>query len=150
MATLYSAPYSLTYSTTVIAVVYAYNSVGWSAVSPENTSGATVQTVPVQMGQVSRGSTTSTSQIQVDWTPLTSAADTGGSSIVSYRLQWDQGTATWTDLAGFTSDYTSTTFTLTSGLASSTDYNFKVSAKNAHGWGAESAAKTIRTSAEPL
>ncbi len=41
------------------------------------------------MGKVTRGSATSTSLIEVDWTALTSDADMGGSAITSYHLQWD-------------------------------------------------------------
>ncbi len=53
-------------------------------------------------------------------------------------------------MTGLTSDYTGTSFNVTTGLTSGTDYVFKVSAKNAHGWSTESATETIRTSAEPV
>lgn len=40
-----------------------------------------------------RGSYTSTSRIQVNWTAL-SAPDNGNSDILSYNLVWDAGTGT--------------------------------------------------------
>lgn len=34
-------------------------------------------------------------QIKVKWYP---PADTGGQSLIDYRLQWDQGTGVWVDV----------------------------------------------------
>lgn len=65
------------------------------------------------MTAVTRGSATSETQIEVNWSALT-GTDTGGSSIDTYNLQWDAGTngATWTDIHGaLGSESTLTTFT---------------------------------------
>ena len=59
--------------------------------SESNISGAHIQTVPVQMGPVSRGPNTSIDQIEAVWVALT-GHDTGGAAIDSYHLQWDAST----------------------------------------------------------
>jgi hypothetical protein len=43
------------------------------------------------MATPTRGSATSASQIQILWTALTTAAETGSSTILSYNLYWDNG-----------------------------------------------------------
>ncbi len=35
---------------------------------------------------------TNENQIGFNWTELTSSSETGGSEIISYNVQWDQGT----------------------------------------------------------
>jgi len=67
MTALTSSPYSFPYGYSVIARVRARNSLGWSAWSSEG-SGATVQTVPQQMGAVTNGALTTNQQIQLMWT----------------------------------------------------------------------------------
>ena len=43
---------------------------------------------------------TSSSQIVVNWSPITSVEDTGADTITYYKLEWDAGTSqtTWTEL----------------------------------------------------
>lgn len=62
-----------------------------------------------------RGSLTSETQIEIVWTALTTALETGGTPIVSYYLQWDKGlnNGDWYDLVGLTSPYTSISFIVT-------------------------------------
>jgi hypothetical protein len=43
------------------------------------------------MATPTRGSATSASQIQILWTALTTATETGSSTILSYNLYWDNG-----------------------------------------------------------
>mmetsp|Transcript_29136 Transcript_29136/g.28194 ORF Transcript_29136/g.28194 Transcript_29136/m.28194 type:complete len:200 (-) Transcript_29136:2382-2981(-) len=125
MSELWDSPFSLPYDADIIAIVSAYNSIGWNLASDPNSSGPTVQTVPVQMAQASRGSATSTTQIEVDWAALTSSSDTGGSAIVSYNLQWNTGSgATFYDLVGYTTDYTSTSFIVITGVSAGGTYDF--------------------------
>ena len=69
-----------------------------------NLSGVTVETVPVQMAAPSLGTTFSLTSLEVTWAALT-GADTGGSAIDSYHLQYDAGTSTWTDLIGEDSNF---------------------------------------------
>ena len=67
-------------------------------------------------------SRTSESQIVVNWAALSTAEDTGASPIVSYVLEWDQSTGSWQTLVGDSSDYTSTTYTQTSGVTAGNTY----------------------------
>jgi hypothetical protein len=51
-----------------------------------------------------RGSDTTESELQVDWSDLTTTTETGGSAILTYHLQWDAGvggTSSWVDLIGY-------------------------------------------------
>lgn len=93
-------------------------------------------TVPEAMGTPVESSSTSSSQIVVTWSALTSTDATGGTAIVSYELSWDSGTngGTWTALKGYASPDTAVTYTESSVTAGST-YQFKLRAQNALGWG---------------
>jgi len=83
---------------------------------------------------ITRGSLTSETQIQVNWSPLTSSTDTGGSEILSYNLQFDSGTGLWVDLVGYSSDYSQLTYTVTDGLTKGIAYQFRIRARNIYGW----------------
>lgn len=103
------------------------------------------------MASPSRGSSTTITQIQVDWVALSNVADYGGSPILSYHLQWDAGSngITFTDLTGLSTESTATTYIVTSGITGGTDYQFKVRAKNLYGWGDYSPIVTIKAAQEP-
>ena len=79
----------------------ARNTNDWGDYSESNIDGARIQTTPLKMGQTTRGSNTSTTQIEAIWTTLT-GDDTGGVAIDSYNLQWDKGSDEneWYDLIG--------------------------------------------------
>jgi hypothetical protein len=82
------------------------------------------------------GASTTTSQLAVDFVALTTGAETGGSTIDSYHLQWDQGSGSWENLFGEDGSYQLlTTYLVTSGVAGGSGYRFKVRAHNTHGWG---------------
>lgn len=83
-----------------------------------------------------RGSSTSTSQIQVTWTALSTSAETGDSTILSYNLEWDSTGAntTFAEVVGYSSTYTSTSYIIPS-VTSGVTYNFRLRAKNKYGWG---------------
>jgi hypothetical protein len=73
--------------------VYAENGKAWSAApTAVNADGARAKGLPAQPAPVIRGRTTSTAQVQVDWTALTTTAETGGLPITSYALEYDKGT----------------------------------------------------------
>mmetsp|Transcript_33982 Transcript_33982/g.25069 ORF Transcript_33982/g.25069 Transcript_33982/m.25069 type:complete len:432 (-) Transcript_33982:2733-4028(-) len=97
-----------------------------------------------------RGSGTSETEIKATWDLLTLDAETGGSAILSYNLQWyNTGTSAWEDLIGYPSDYLDTSYTITSGLSSGTSYLFRVRASNIYGWSTVSAQGSITTSDVP-
>jgi len=54
-------------------------------------------------------------------------------------IYWDQGTNTFIELIGETSQYTGTDYTLTTGIVTGTTYKFKIKAVNKWGAGTFSA-----------
>jgi len=74
-----------------------------------------------------------------------------GAPIVSYHLQWDEGTTgrDWKDLTGITVNSLNTSFIVTSGLLKNYAYQFRVRARNAYGFGDYSEPASIRTSDKP-
>jgi hypothetical protein len=84
---LREAPYSLEFTDLVVAKIRARNSIGWAnEYSDENTYGAHIQVLPVQMGNPFEGLLTDDTRIQVNWEALT-GDDTGGAAILSYNLE---------------------------------------------------------------
>ena len=136
LTTLRDPPFSLAYGALVQVRVQAQNANGWGSLSQVNLDGARIQTEPVQMSAPVMGDQTSTTEIQVTFTALTTDQVTGGAAIDSYNLQWDQGTGSWQDLVGQDDSYQLlTTHLVDDGVTGGSDYKFKVRAHNAHGWG---------------
>lgn len=71
----------------------------------------------------------------VTWDFIEVDALTGASPIVSYSLEWDQGSGNWQPLIGVASDSLALTGTVQGGITPGLPYNFRVRAKNIHGWG---------------
>lgn len=133
----------------VKARVQAENIIDWSDISPEmdDADAIAVQVIPGQMDPPIRGDGTSSSQIVVNWT---APANDGGSSIISYNLQYDQGTSgvSWTDLTGVDTDYTSLSTTV-SDVSAGGSYLFRVRAENLQGFGEFSNTETIEAVQAP-
>jgi hypothetical protein len=117
-----------------VAKARAYNSIGWGALSSPNTTGSTVQIKPTKITNPTEGSLTSATVVQVNWATLISASEIGGSSITSYSLEWND-TGSWVSLIGGNPDSLLITHTISTGLTTGKTYNFRLRAKNAHGWG---------------
>jgi len=103
------------------------------------------------MSSPTQGASTSSSQVHVDWSAVSTSPANGGSTITSYNLQWDAGSSgtTWTDLIGVSPETTVTTYTVTSGIVSGTTYQFKVRAKNYWGWGDFSSTVSVLAASAP-
>lgn len=129
------------------AKVFATNTNGDGAASSPNSSGDTIALKPQEAPVPFESAATATS-LTVDWNTLTTNAQTGGLPITSYQLDYDQGTNTWTDLIGLSSDSTATSHTVNS-LTAGTPYKFRVRAKNAINFGDYSAEVTLTPSAKP-
>jgi hypothetical protein len=83
--------FNLPYGRLIVAKVQAQNSAGWGQLSDSNVAGASVEVVPQAVKSLSRGGSTTQTQIEVTWDVLTTAAEVGGTtaSILSYRVEWD-------------------------------------------------------------
>jgi hypothetical protein len=95
--------------------VSAYNIKGWGETSEPNTVGEYVRVPPFYMNNPVRGSETNDKQLFVSWDALSSDISvTGGSSILSYGLEWDDGTnqVSWYPITGFSSDSLDTEFVI--------------------------------------
>lgn len=150
MHDLRASPFGLTYDTLVRARVLARNERGWSIASDPNTVGAQVEVEPSAVPAPTRGSATGPTQLEVNWSSLTTPDD-GSSAVLSYHLQYDDGTAavTWTDVIGLTPDSLATTVIVSSGVISGTEYGFRVRARNIFGWGPYSVVTYIQAAREP-
>jgi hypothetical protein len=64
---------------------------GWSSYSSSNSVGVTAEVEPSQMVVPTRGTSTTETQMHIEWTALTTKAEVGGElcTILSYNLQWD-------------------------------------------------------------
>lgn len=84
-------------------------------------------------------------EIQIDWIALTTSAETGGSAITSYELHWNQGSTVdeYVALVGSSTDYTSTSYTISTGLTAGETYTFKILAKNRWGSGEFSTTTSV-------
>jgi len=102
MATLRAVPYSLGYGDVVQAIVAAINGQGTSAYSEVNTSGATMETAPVQMSAPTLDYSSSTlTSLTVNYVALSSDADTGGNTVDTYHLEFSSDSGvTWSTVQG--------------------------------------------------
>lgn len=54
----------------LVAIVRAQNSIGWGTYSNPNSVGVTINNVPSQMAAPTQGSSTTPSQIEINWVAL--------------------------------------------------------------------------------
>lgn len=73
--------------------------------------------------------------IELTWPELVFNDDTGATPILSYSLEWDQGTGAFVSLLGEGAASLALTYSITSGLTTGDPYQFQVRAQNVHGWG---------------
>ena len=84
----------------------------------------TVRTEPLKMDSPARGSETTPSTLDVEWTAMTTDAEQGGATVISYNVQWDAGTAglDWQHLLGHGSPSLATNLDIVSGVVGGTSY----------------------------
>lgn len=112
----------------------AHNSEGWGDYSDINTSGATIESNPLELTTLSQDITQLTNtQIKLVWTAPSSGLATGGSSVAltGYKVYWDLGTGAAMTAITSTTD----TFYLVTSLTGGQTYSFKVVAMNKYGEG---------------
>mmetsp|Transcript_21725 Transcript_21725/g.16034 ORF Transcript_21725/g.16034 Transcript_21725/m.16034 type:complete len:334 (-) Transcript_21725:432-1433(-) len=140
MSTLTSAPFSLPVNTLVEVRIYAHNSYGDGETSDVNSAGAKTKTTPATMAAPVEGSDTSETQVQIQFTHLTSASDQGYSTILGYRVYYGVGAGSSANT--FVGQTTDSEYTIT-GLTQGTTYSFAVAAKNIYGEGTKSTTVDI-------
>ena len=152
MSSLRTAPFSLTTLGTLIQTrARSQNDIGWGEYSNANTIGAMIQNIPGVVRAPTRGHLTSTTVMNIEWLPV---EETGGATIDSYNLQWDDGTEglNWFDLQGQEGSFDSTlTYTspLTQLIIPGKTYRFRVRAHNVHGWSLAFSTETLVLASEP-
>lgn len=146
MDTLTAAPFNLVQGDLVVARILAANIVGESQYSMENGLGAQIIIAPHSpILAPYRGGQTSVDSAHVLIAPLT-GAQTGGSEITSYYIQFDDLTngVDWLELQGFTTYTTSLSF-LKTGLQTNKVYQFRYKARSIFGWSDWSPVGLIKT-----
>jgi len=86
LTTLRDSPYNLEAQDSVIVQIKAHNLIGWSGLSGPSSGGDTVEHEPDPVTSISKNSLTSTVQIVVDWTLISTSPENGGSAVTSYNL----------------------------------------------------------------
>ena len=132
--------FNLIFEDVVIIRVAAENVNGMGDFSVPNVDGEYVRTIPSYMNAPQRDSLTNDHQLHVFWDPLdpvSNFSEMGGSAILSYGIEWDNGTeaANWLPLSGFSSDSLDTDIIVQSGITEGEVYRFRVRARNIYGWG---------------
>lgn len=93
MSVLRSSSYNFVLSDLVVAKIRARNQYGWSLLSEANIDGARIQTAPAQvLNLLEDNELTSEEQLVFRWSLLETEAETGGTEIISYNVQFDKGT----------------------------------------------------------
>ena len=140
----------------LVAQVAATNAKGQGVFSTPNSSGVTAQVVPsAPPNAPRRGGATSTSLVDVQWDFLTAADADGGSAILSYSLEADDGQGgEFVAAVGGSPEteagrYTLNSHSLTTAIISGLAYRVRYRAYNAHGWGPYSPIGEIRAATPP-
>jgi hypothetical protein len=150
MATFMDSPFTLSVGEEIVAAVIATNAFGDSTQSADSSSGATYKTLPSAPGSSPTLNEQTETSITVDWATLTLDAETGGSTILSYNLVYDEGSGddTFVSLLGESPYSTATTYQK-GGLTTDTVFEFKYRAYNKYGWSDYSPSIEIRAATVP-
>lgn len=134
----------------VQATITATNTYGTSTISALNTDGVLVEVVPHKPPTIPRkGWNTNENVIEIFYDALTGVT-TGGSSILSYVILWDQGLGgAMSVLKGVATPNLALTVLLDTGITSGTTYKFQYYGVNQQGDGAISDTFAIRALTYP-
>ena len=126
-----------TVGTEIVAAIIAVNGDGASSRSPDSDDGVLYQDSPASAPTLSSATATSTSAVTVAWTDMTDASTAAGyNAITKYKVEYrvtGSGSAGWA-VSGETADGDTVSYSVT-GLTTLTNYDFRVSAYNAFGYG---------------
>lgn len=134
MAYLRGEPYRLAKGMLIKVIARAFNLYEWGPYSEVNSEGATIETEPIGIVTLSFLDTPAASnnnQVTLQWTPITSDSDIGGSPLLDYRVYAKVSTeAAFALLTLVTPDQSSY---IATGLTSGVTYSYFIVARNAHG-----------------
>ena len=137
MSTLTASPYSLAVGNLIVASVRATNNKGTSPWSTDNTAGALAETAPTTAPTPLKGAGTTSGQIQVTWTALTTSPSNGGSAVTSYRVYVTAADVTGTPTTLVANVAAASSLSIThSSLTVGAKYGYAIRAVNLHGEGA--------------
>lgn len=146
---LASAITTTSYSTTALTSgedyvfkVEARNAYGYSPGYSNEVTILQAQVPDAPISLANNALKTSATQIGLTWSP---GPFNGASTVIDYRISYDQGTGSWTMLRD---GVTTTSYTAT-GLTADGVYVFKIEARNIKGYSAESSQITIRAAGIP-
>jgi hypothetical protein len=124
------APFALGQGALVVAVVEAFNTIGFAPTSPENTAGALVQVPPAAPpAPPVRGGSTDGAQLEVQYAAV---SEDGGAPIEAYGLEIDRA-----DGNGFVEAVSASpalSALVSTGITSGQAYTVRYRARNVHGW----------------
>lgn len=132
LSVLTSSPYNLLTGYSIVIQVVAINAYGNSSISIAG-SGGLIQVVPdAPINVVNNVLITTNSVISFNWT---NGLSNGGSSIIDYRITYDQSTGNYVTLAsGVLTQYYTTSITIIEGQT----YSFMIEARNSVGYSIKS------------
>ncbi len=90
--------YQFKYGELIQAMAKATNALGSSEYSSVNNVGVIALTRPAFMFEPYEGPLTVKDAIHLLWEPIVQPHHTGGVPILSYHIDWDQGSFVWTEL----------------------------------------------------
>ena len=151
MSALRLNPYNLAFGQEILAKVQASNIYGDSGISDVSLIKAKIQTEPQQVQNLVKLLTTNQRNIDFQWDRLTTSVETGGTSILSYNVQWDLGTNgyTYVSRVGYSAIYDENSYSISAGIEVGKFYQVRVAAKNYWGWGPFSEVLTIKAASFP-
>jgi len=85
-------------------------------------------------GTIRRGELTGEHLLQIEWTELLTREEIGDSQILSYHLEFDQGTNMWVTVVGNPQNYALNSVIITNDIVAGTVYTFRIRARNIYGW----------------
>lgn len=102
------------------------------------------------MSAPTEGNDTTATSVRINWLPLTTLKQTGGTNtILSYELQVYGPSNNWTSLIGGDQNLNTQLTFLHQGLTTGVNYKYRVRASNLYGWGPYSNEATIRPDDAP-
>ena len=151
MNTFTQTPFSLTEGQSILIKLRALNELDYGPYGSPSSTLAVIIDVPhtPASGPVRVNDSTSPTQVTVTIPEIPNDLD-GGSSILSYSLEWNQGSGTtFIDLIGLSSDSLVLEFTQSVAGAAGSIYTFRYRARNVIGWSNYSPTTDIVAASAP-